>query len=174
MTIPDSAKATYVNLTSIALSDVTPPANNTAYFYATKYRHQLLSEAYRGSLWLYPVAGSILILCACQSLIRYHFVGPMHWINHGITLGMGSGLGLLGFLNIGSSTLPTDYEIWKTAFFAMALDDLELDNLMEPDDLKPVYNLVSVDWAVAIVFLAYLLTTLLTSVSGISSELTEG
>ncbi|KLT46582.1 hypothetical protein CC85DRAFT_324878 [Cutaneotrichosporon oleaginosum] len=57
------------------------------------------------------------------------------------------------------------YEIWKTAFFAMALDDLELDNLMEPDDLKPVYNLVSVDWAVAIVFLAYLLTTLLTSAS---------
>lgn len=164
MTIPPSVQATYANLTAIPLSDLAPAANQTAYFYATKYRHQLLSEAYKGSLWLYPVAGATLILCALRSLIRYHFVGRAQWIVHGITLGMGLALGLLGLLNIGVSSLPADSEIWRTAPLAMELDDLELDDLLEPKNLKPVYRVVAADMGVAVVFLVYLLTTLLTSV----------
>jgi hypothetical protein len=174
MTIPAAAQATYANLTAIKLTNLAPGANDTAYFYATKYRHQILAEAYQGSLWLYPVAGGVLVLCALRSLIRYHFAGRAQGIIHGIFVGMGVALGLLGLLNIGAAPLPSDAQIWGTVPVALELDDPEIDDLMRPHNLKPVFRLVEADWGVAVVFLAYLLTTLLTSVSSAVSRLTSG
>jgi hypothetical protein len=160
MTIPAAAQATYANLTAIKLTNLAPGANDTAYFYATKYRHQILAEAYQGSLWLYPVAGGVLVLCALRSLIRYHFAGRAQGIIHGIFVGM--------------APLPSDAQIWGTVPVALELDDPEIDDLMRPHNLKPVFRLVEADWGVAVVFLAYLLTTLLTSVSSAVSRLTSG
>lgn len=165
MVIPDVAKLSYRNLTSLPLSDMSPNVTQTAYFYMEKYHYQILTDTYKGSLWLFPVAGVTLILCAVRSMIRYHFNGRAHWIIHGISLGMGMALALLGLLDIGPSGMPTDDQIWHAIMLGAHMDMGVGREHLESGQRKPIYTLVKANWAVSLVFLAYLLTTLLTSVS---------
>ncbi|KAL1410489.1 hypothetical protein Q8F55_004502 [Vanrija albida] len=106
---------------------------------------QISTDVFSGILWLYPVAGSTLILCALRSLMRYHFRGQAHYVIHGVQIAVGVALGLLGLLNIGSSN-----------FFVESRTELIAVN----PKAKPVFKVVMSGWAIAIIAIAYTGVTL--------------
>jgi uncharacterized membrane protein YgcG len=107
----------------------------------------ILRTALTGTLWLYPAAGITLILCALRSMTRYHFKGATHWVVHGLQLGFGAALALLGMLAIGSSAADVDPETY------------------EIDVHRPMYDVVLAKMGLAIVFIAYTCVVLGSSVS---------
>ena len=64
-----------------------------------------MSDALTGTLWLYPCAGFVLLLCALRSWIWYRLSGTDNLIVHGGMTFFGVALGLLGLLNIGPTRL---------------------------------------------------------------------
>lgn len=77
----------------------------------------------------------------------YRFRGPAHWIVHGLQLGFGIALSLLGLLDIGSdAVLVTQHD-----------NDIILN--------RPMYTVVVQDMGLAVVFIAYTVVVLGSSVS---------
>ncbi|KAK4684398.1 hypothetical protein P7C73_g5782, partial [Tremellales sp. Uapishka_1] len=64
-----------------------------------------LNLALSGTLWLFPTAGGVLILCAFRSMIWYHYIGIAHWVIHGTQIALGLAMALLGLLDIGKETV---------------------------------------------------------------------
>ncbi|KLT41477.1 hypothetical protein CC85DRAFT_286387, partial [Cutaneotrichosporon oleaginosum] len=98
--------------------------------------NSIVRTALTGTLWLFPAAGATLVLCALRSMTRYHFKGATHWVVHGLQLGFGVALGLLGLLNIGSGEVGVE---WTE----------------EMDVHRPIYEVVLANMGLAVVFLSY-------------------
>jgi hypothetical protein len=115
-------------------------------------------DLYSGTLWLYPVAGGVLVLCALRSLIRYHFDGRAQWFIHGTQILGGIGLALVGLLA-------------KEEKIATEEDRLEMADAMVLGLANNTANhsfysgFVFTGWSVLVVFAFYLVVTILTSVS---------
>ncbi|WOO79101.1 uncharacterized protein LOC62_02G002637 [Vanrija pseudolonga] len=107
---------------------------------------RISTDVFSGILWLYPVAGATLILCALRSMMRYHFRGQAHYVIHGAQIGVGIALGLLGLLNIGSGE------------FFIETHDTHL--IGANPNSKPIYQVVAMGWAIAIVAIAYTAVTI--------------
>lgn len=114
----------------------------------------IVRTALTGTLWLYPAAGITLILCALRSMTRYHFKGATHWIVHGLQLGFGAALALLGLLDIGSGAVDVDWD-----------DEMRVH--------RPVYTVVLNNMGLAVVFVTYTCVVLGSSVSGGVTALTS-
>jgi hypothetical protein len=120
---------------------------------------RISTDVFSGILWLYPVAGTTLILCALRSMMRYHFRGQAHYVIHGAQIAVGIALGLLGLLNIGSGE-----------FFIETHDT----QLIGPNpSSKPIYQVVAMGWAIAIVAIAYTAVTIGTQVSQLASPMAD-
>ena len=104
-----------------------------------------LNEAFTGMLWLIPVAGGVLVLCAIRSMLWYRFKGPAHWIIHGPQLLGGVALGFLGFLDMGNKNVELVIE--KPAY-------LDLQHV------NPLYRVVTHDVPLAVVAGVYLVSYL--------------
>ncbi|GMK59089.1 hypothetical protein CspeluHIS016_0701040 [Cutaneotrichosporon spelunceum] len=101
----------------------------------------IIGSALKGTMWLYPTAGTTLVLCALRSMTRYHFLGATHWVVHGLQLGVGSALGLLGLLGIGSDAVTLNW-----------YDKLNV--------YRPLYKVVLHRVALVVVFVAYSLVVI--------------
>ncbi|RSH90578.1 hypothetical protein EHS25_001183 [Saitozyma podzolica] len=97
-----------------------------------------INEAMSGTLWLFPTAGAVLILCAARSMLWTPYRGAAHWVVHGTQYVGGFILALLGLLDIGGKTL----------------DLFQEDNLA---GTNPFYHLVSLSWPLGIVAIVYVL-----------------
>ncbi len=123
---------------------------------ATQAITSILRTALTGTLWLYPAAGITLILCALRSMTRYHFKGATHWVVHGLQLGFGTALALLGMLAIGSSAADVDQDTY----------DIDVH--------RPMYEVVLAKMGLAIVFIAYTCVVLGSSVRRGDCECADG
>jgi hypothetical protein len=56
----------------------------------------ILTSQLSGVVWLYPAAGFVLILCACRSMLRYHFACISNYIVHVTMVAPGVILAVLG------------------------------------------------------------------------------
>lgn len=113
----------------------------------------ILTNQLSGVLWLYPAAGFVLILCACRSMLRYHFAGVSNYVVHGTLVVAGVGLALLGLLDVGSKQVRL-FEV----------GDYYLQD-MRASYGNPMYRLVGARMAIAVVFIVYTVVTVLTTVS---------
>ncbi|TXT04291.1 hypothetical protein VHUM_04178 [Vanrija humicola] len=143
-----------ISLENLVGLNTTSPNNETI----REHAEELLREAARdiandaatGMLWIYPAAGTVLVLCALRSWLRYHFQGPSHYVVHGIQLVVGLALALLGLLCIGNRDM-----------YALYADNASVN------DVSPMYRLVWKNWAVAVVALVYMSVLLGTKVGSL-------
>ncbi len=114
-----------------------------------------LIDLYAGTLWLYPVAGGVLVLCALRSLVRYHFDGRAQWFIHGTQIVGGIGLSLVGLLAKGEKISSEE----DRSALAVSLSTSDSQTTMF------YANWVMGGWAVLVVCGFYVVVTILTSVS---------
>lgn len=106
-------------------------------------------DLFAGTLWLYPVAGSVLVLCALRSLVRYHFEGRAQWYIHGTQIVVGIALCLVGLL------AKDDH---------LSSEEQRLAAAKSPV-VTLYYPFTVRGYSVLVVFCVYLLVTLFTCVS---------
>lgn len=116
-----------------------------------------VKEAFLGVLWIYPAAvsklimlatdsqGTVLILCAIRSIVRYRFEGFAHYIIHGLWVVTGFALALLGLVDMGAPDLMSSNNP----------DAAAEGQLTMPANERKANILLGNNWLIAIVVIIY-------------------
>lgn len=127
----------------------------------------LSNEVAQGLLWLYPVAGCVLILIAIRSLLRYKFKGHAQWIVNGTQMIFGVFLALLGLLDLGHRNM------WSLVNNELYLTTADNNEHPEVKNTSPLYSIAWQGWALAIVAIVYTLVNVFTKVLHAAMDWTE-